>query len=97
MHVDIDATIEQIDYISVMRQEEVFDEMIGFVRLLGAKKKFLDELQVSIPDTDFKKFLNLHSFPSKLKQELKVKSKILRSEQKKISRLITIHSSETKN
>ena len=52
---------------------------------------------VSIPDADFKNFLNLHSFPAKLKQELSSKSKILRNEQKKISRLITLHSSETKN
>ena len=42
VHVDIDATIEQIDYINAMRQEEVYDEMVNFVKFLGIKKKFLD-------------------------------------------------------
>ena len=71
--------------------------MVNFVRFLALKKKFLDTLQVQIPIEDFGKFLNLHSFPQKLKNELVVKSKILRIEQKKISRMITIHSSETKS
>ena len=40
VHNDIDSTIEQIDYILAMSQEDVYDEMISFVRFLGVKKKF---------------------------------------------------------
>ena len=46
-----------------MQNEEVFDDMINFVKSLGQKKKFLDQLSVMIPDEDFARFLKLHSFP----------------------------------
>ena len=46
-----------------MRAEEVNDDMINFVRNLSQKKRFLDSLQVAVPEKEFIGFLNLHSFP----------------------------------
>ena len=43
-HKDIDGTIQQIDYISQMQNEEVFDEMLSIVKAIALKKDLLDQL-----------------------------------------------------
>ena len=80
VHYDIDEVIAQIDYINIMRQDEVYDEMIQFVRFLGMKKKFLDQLRITIPEADYVRFLELHFFPQNLTNKIETKAKILRTE-----------------
>ena len=67
VHMDIDATIEQIDYVHQLQNDEFFEDMISFVRFIGQKKKFLDELRINTSEEDLHKFLDLHHFPMKLK------------------------------
>ena len=89
VHVDIDATIEQIDYCNMMMQDDVYDEMVGLVRYASTRKKFLDLLMISIPEEVFQEFLTLHSFPVDMREALEKKIRILKAEQKKIKKLIT--------
>ena len=63
VHLDIDATIEQIDYVHQVSNPEFFEDMISFVRFIGAKKKFLDDLRINTSEQDLEKFLDLHHFP----------------------------------
>lgn len=44
IHSDVDLTIEQIDYVNSMSQDEVLEEIVNTVRSLGFRKKFLDSL-----------------------------------------------------
>lgn len=51
---------------------------------------------ITIPEPDYLKFLHLHGYPGHFKIELAKKAKILKSEQKKISRLIQMHTTDTR-
>ena len=57
-HKDIDGTIQQIDYISQMQNEEVYDEMLTIVKGIALKKDLLD--------------LRLYSFPAKIRRAINV-------------------------
>ena len=68
VHEDIDKTIGQIDYIANLTQdEEVFEDIKTNVSRIGAKKKFLDGLEVHMDNTDFNAFMQLYSFPKQLR------------------------------
>ena len=73
VHMDIDMTIEQIDYVHQLQNDEFFEDMVSFVRYIGTKKKFLDELRIVTSEEDLHKFLNLHHFPLKLRKRLSEK------------------------
>ena len=70
--------------------------MVTFVRYVATKKTFLDQLQVITSQDDLYKFLELHKFPQKLRDRLKIKNRELRIEQKKIQRHICLDEIETK-
>lgn len=72
-----------------MMQDDVYDEKINLVRFASVRKKFLDSLQISVPDSVYTQYLELHSFPQEMREALLVKQRILRVEQKKIHKIIT--------
>lgn len=83
-HKDIDGTIQQIDYISQMQNEEVYDEMLTIVKGIALKKDLLDQLQIAISEEDFGKYLRLYSFPARIRRAINVKFLELQEEQKRI-------------
>ena len=96
VHSDIDETIAQIDYITNMHSEEVFDELKQIVRNLAAKKSFLDDLQIAVGDEAFDGYLELFNYPHELRAALAAKAEILGREQIRISLKIKDHVEKTK-
>ena len=66
-HEDIDEIIVQIDYITSMQDDEVFNEMRNTVNKIRLKKAFLDSLRILISEADFQAYMELYSFPNALK------------------------------
>ena len=87
-HKDIDKTIQQIDYISQMQNEEIYEEMFAIIKGMALKKDLLDQLQISTSEKDFGIFLNLYAFPTQVREAVKAKFLELQEEQKKISQRI---------
>ena len=79
-----------------LQNEEFFEDMVSFVRYIGTKKKFLDELRIVTSEEDLHKFLNLHHFPLKLRKRLSEKDAQLKVEQRRIQQHIFNHTNDTR-
>ena len=68
-----------------MQNEEVFDEMLTKVKSIAQRKDLLDQLQIAITEEDFSMYLDLFSFPSRIRKAIAVKFLELQEEQRRIS------------
>lgn len=53
-----------------MMQDDIYEEKINLVRYASVRKKFLDSLQIMVPDNVYKEYLRLHSFPQSMRDAL---------------------------
>ena len=53
--------------------ESVFEEMKNYTRLIGSKMGFLDSLMIAVEEKDFWNYMELYSFPDKLKDTIEQK------------------------
>ena len=96
VHEDIDEIICQIDLISSLHDEEIFEDMRTAIMKIGQKKFFLDSLKIAVSEIDFQNFMSLYSFPNELKAALGEKKFDLQAEQKVINEKINIAASVIK-
>ena len=59
--------------------------MRSAVRKLGAKKAFLDSIQIAVAPDDFEEFMKLYRFPNDLKAQLMKKAFYLKQERVGVS------------
>ena len=67
----IDEVIMLIDYIEkIQKPDDLLDELENFLDVIKNRKDFIDTLSLRLIDSDFEKYLNLFSYPNRLKQIL---------------------------
>ena len=85
---DVDEIIEQIDYISSVKNDEIFEEISDKVLQLSKRFNFLSILQISLPEQEFDDYIGLFLFPHNARKAIDQKSWELREEANRISDLI---------
>ena len=68
-----------------MQHEEIYEEMTAIIQGIALKKELLDSLHIAVSEEDFEIYLNLFSFPTRIKKAIVEKVQELEEEQRKIS------------
>ena len=82
----IDEVIHLIDYIDkIQKNDDMMTELENYLDVIKNRKDFIDTLQLRLLDSDFQKYLNLFSYPNRLKTLLLQRKLDLENERVKLS------------
>jgi len=82
----IDEVIHLIDYIDkIQKPDDLMDELENFLDVIKNRKDFIDTLSLKLVDTDFMKYLNLFSYPNRLRTLLFKRKQNLENERNRLS------------
>lgn len=75
-----------IDYIEkIQKPDDLLDELENFLDVIKNRKDFIDTLSLKLIDSDFEKYLNLFSYPNRLKTILFKRKQTLENERVRLS------------